>query len=162
MNLYELTKDWEGIYQMLDNPDIPEDAIMDSIEGIEGIMDIKIESMAKFVRIFDGDISIIDSEIERLKELRDSKKNRRSWLLKSIMDMMKATARPKIKTALFSFSIQKNGGKLPIIIKPGCDVPPEWLKPGDPDTTRIRKHLEEGHELDFATFGERSEHLNIR
>ena len=112
MNLYELTKDWEGIYQMLDNPDIPEDAIMDSIEGIEGIMDIKIESMAKFVRIFDGDISIIDSEIKRLKELRDSKKNRRSWLLKSIMDMMKATARPKIKTALFSFSIQKFKSRL--------------------------------------------------
>ena len=162
MNLYELTNDWENIYQMLDNPEIPEDAIMDSIEGIEGIMDIKIESMAKFVRIFDGDISIIDSEIERLKELRDSKKNRQSWLVKSIMDMMKATARPKIKTALFSFNIQKNGGKLPIIFNPGCNVPPEWLKPGEPDITRIRKHLEEGHELDFATFGERGEHLSIR
>lgn len=162
MNLYELTKDWENIYQMLDDPEIPEDAIMDSIEGIEAVMDIKVESMAQILKSIGGEVSVIDAEIERLKALKTNKESRCDWLKRSIMDMMKATGRPKIKTALFSFSIQKNGGKLPIIFNPGCNVPPEWLKPGDPDTTRIRKHLEEGHELDFATFGERGEHLNIR
>ena len=162
MNLYKLTQDWEGIYQMLDDPDIPEDAIMDSIEGIEAVMDIKVESMAQILKSIDGEVSVIDAEIERLKALKTSKVSRCDWLKRSIMDMMKATGRPKIKTALFSFGIQKNGGSLPVILAPGCDVPPEWLKPGDPDTTRIRKHLEAGHELGFATLGERGEHLRIR
>lgn len=162
MNLYQLTQDWESIYQMLDDPDIPEDAIMDSIEGIEGVMDLKIESMAQIMKSIGGEVSVIDAEIKRLQDLKASKEGRHNWLKQSIMDMMRATGRPKIKTTLFSFGIQKNGGSLPVILTPGCDVPPEWLKPGDPDTARIRKHLEAGHELGFATLGERGEHLRIR
>lgn len=162
MNLYELTNDWESVYQMLDDPDIPEDAIMDSLEGIEMIMEDKADSIAKILKAMDGDIGATDAEIKRLQARNASRKNRAAWLKKSLEDMMRTTGKTKFKTALFSFGIQKNGGKLPVEFVPGCNVPAEWLKPGEPDITRIRKHLEEGHELDFATFGERGEHLNIR
>jgi hypothetical protein len=76
--------------------------------------------------------------------------------------MMRATGKTKFKTALFSFGIQKNGGSLPVVFAPGIDVPREWLKPGDPDTVRIRKHLEAGHTLPFAVLGDRGESLRIR
>lgn len=162
MNLYDLTADWESVYQMLDDPDIPEDAIMDSLEGIEMIMEDKADSIAKILKAMDGDIGATDAEIKRLQARNASLKNRAAWLKKSLEDMMRTTGKTKFKTALFSFGIQKNGGKLPVEFVSGCNVPAEWLKPGDPDTTRIREHLEAGHELGFATLGECGEHLRIR
>ena len=76
--------------------------------------------------------------------------------------MMRSTGRLKFKTALFSFGIQKNGGKNPVVFAKDQPVPAEWLKPGDPDTEKIRKHLEAGNELPFAVIGERGESLRIR
>ena len=162
MNLYDLTADWESVYQMLDDPDIPEDAIMDSLEGIEMIMEDKADSIAKILKAMDGDIGATDAEIKRLQARNASRKNRAAWLKKSLEDMMRTTGKTKFKTALFSFGIQKNGGKLPVEFAPGCNVPAEWLKPGDPDTARIREHLEAGNSLDFATLGVRGESLRIR
>lgn len=162
MNLYDLTADWESVYQMLDDPDIPEDAIMDSLEGIEMIMEDKADSIAKILNAMDGDIGATDAEIKRLQARNASRKNRAAWLKKSLEDMMRTTGKTKFKTALFSFGIQKNGGKLPVEFVSGCNVPAEWLKPGDPDTTRIREHLEAGNILDFATLGVRGESLRIR
>lgn len=161
-NLYELTADWEQVFSLLEDPEIPEDAVWDSIEGIEAVMDIKAESMAKILKTMDGEIDMIDAEIKRLQERKDAKKNRRAWLKGALENMMRTTGRLKFKTALFSFGIQKNGGKVPLVFTPGYDIPPEWLKPGAPDTERIRKHLEAGIDLPFAKLGERGESLRIR
>ena len=162
MNLYELSADWESVYQMLDDPDIPEDAIMDSLEGIEMIMEDKADSIAKILKAMNGDIDATDAEIKRLQGRNTARKNRATWLKKSLEDMMRTTGKTKFKTALFSFGIQKNGGKPPVEFVPGRNVPAEWLKPGDPDTARIREHLEAGNTLDFATLGVRGESLRIR
>lgn len=162
MNLYELTEQWESVYQMLDDPDIPEDAIMDSIEGIEMIMEDKADAYAKIIKSMDGDIAATDAEIKRLQDRNNARKNRQKWFKKSLEDMMRATGKTMFKTTLFSFGIQKNGGSLPVVFTPGVDVPSDWLKPGDPDTARIRKHLEAGITLPFAVLGDRGESLRIR
>ena len=64
------------------------------------------------------------------------------------------------RSALFSFNIQKNGGAKPVDFLD--TVPADWLKPGDPDTKRIREYLEAGNELPFAVLGDLGESLRIR
>lgn len=81
--------------------------------------------------------------------------------------MMKATGKVKFKTDLFSFGIQKNGGKAPLIIQEGTstdDVAPQFVKFLDPvlDNEAIRKALDEGEELEWAHLGDRGESLRIR
>ena len=98
MNLYDLSRDWEGVYQMLDDPDIPEDAIMDSLEGIEAVMEDKADSIAKILKSMDGDIATTDAEIKRLQERNATRKNRQKWLKKSLEDMMRTTGKTKFKT----------------------------------------------------------------
>ena len=161
-NLYELTADWEQVFSMLEDPDIPEDAIWDSIEGIEAVMDVKAESMAKILKTMDGDVAKIDAEINRLQERKKSMKNRQNWFKSALENMMRTTGRLKFKTPLFSFHIQKNGGSAPVILDPSVQVPAEWLKPGDPDTKKIREYLESGGVLGFASLGSRGESLRIR
>ena len=160
--LYELGQEWERVYEMLLDPEIPEEAVFDTIESIEGVMDIKADSYAKIIKNMDGDVETIDTEIKRLQARKKAIENGQKRMKDALENMMRSTGRLKFKTALFSFGIQKNGGKLPLVFTKDQPVPAEWLKPGDPDTEKIRKHLEAGNHLDFATIGERGESLRIR
>lgn len=161
-SLYELTKEWENIFDMLLDPEIPEDAIFDTIEMIEADMDTKADGYAKAIRSMEGAASAIDAEIRRLQERKMSITNRKERLKQNLENMMRTTGRTKFKTALFSFNIQKNGGVLPIVFSECAEVPAEWLKPGDPDTSKIREYLQNGGTLPFASLGERGESLRIR
>lgn len=162
LSMYQMTEEWQNIFEMLCDPEVPEEAVLDTIEMIEADMDLKADSYAKIMRNMDGDISLIDAEIKRLQDRKASLKSRKGWLQTSLERMMRTTGRIKFKTALFSFNIQKNGGSVPVVFDPDSNVPAEWRKPGDPDTTKIRQFLEAGNSLPFATLGERGESLRIR
>lgn len=160
MTIYELNADWQRVFDMLLDPEIPEEAVFDTIEMIEAGMDEKADSYAKIIRSMEGDAAQIDTEIKRLQERKQSINRRRDWMKQSLFDMMKATGRTKFKTALFSFGIQRNGGKKPIDLTD--TVPAQWLKPGEPDMGKIREYLENGGALPFATLCEPGESLRIR
>lgn len=160
LSLYDMTEEWKSVFDMLLDPEIPEEAIFDTIEMIEADMDTKADSYAKIIKSMDGDTALIDEEIKRLQSRKSSILGRKKWLLNQLYETMKATGRTKFKTALFSYNIAKNGGVNPVELT--APVPAEWLKPGEPDTKKIREYLESGNELDFATLGERGESLRIR
>lgn len=160
LSLYEMSQEWENVFEMLLDPEIPEKAVYDTIEMIEADMDTKADRYAQIIKSMDGDAAQIDAEIKRLQERKASIQKRRDWMKQCLYDSMKATGRTKFKTALFSFNIQKNGGAKPVDLTDV--VPSEWLKPGDPDTKRIREYLEAGNELPFAVLGDRGESLRIR
>lgn len=161
-NLYAMTKEWEQVFDMLLDPEIPEEAIYDTIEMIEIDMDAKADNYAKIIKSMDGDMTKIDAEIKRLQERKASISGRKDWLKLQLENMMRTTGRTKFKTALFSFNIQKNGGLAPLILNPETPVPSEWLKPGEPDNGKIREYLQSGGSLPFASLGERGESLRIR
>ena len=77
---------------------------------------------------------------------------------------MKETGKTKFKTDLFSFGIQKNGGKVPMKIDDPEAVPEKYLIPQPPkvDMDAVRKELENGVTLTFAHLEERGESLRIR
>lgn len=160
MTLYEMNQSWQEVFDMLLDPEVPEEAVYDSIEGIEAGMDEKADSYAKIIFSMEADTGEIDQEIKRLQERKRVLLKRRDWLKQMLFGVMKDTGREKFKTALFSFAIQKNGGARPVDVI--SDVPKEWLKPGDPDTKRIREWLEAGNTLPFAVLGSRGESLRIR
>lgn len=160
LTLYEMSKEWENVFEMLLDPEIPEDAVFDTIEMIEADMDAKAESYGKIIKSMDADAAKIDAEIKRLQERKTAIANRGKALKQRLYEAMKATGREKIKTPLFSFNIRKNGGAQPVDLTDV--VPSEWLKPGEPDTKRIREYLEAGNELPFATLADRGESLVIR
>lgn len=160
MTLYEMNQSWQEVFDMLLDTDVPEEAIFDTIEGIEASMDEKADSYAKILKSMEGDTAQIDAEIKRLQERKQAINRRHDWMKQSLFDMMKATGRTKFKTALFSFGIQRNGGKNPIGLT--GTVPAQWLKPGDPDMGKIREYLENGGQLPFAVIGEPGESLRIR
>lgn len=160
LSLYDMNQEWQNVFEMLLDPDIPEDAVYDTLEMIEADMDSKADGYAKIIKSMEGDAAQIDEEIKRLQNRKASISKRKEWMKSKLYDSMKATGRTKFKTALFSYSIQKNGGAEPVDLM-GV-VPDEWLKPGEPDTKRIREWLKAGNELPFAVLGDRGDSLRIR
>lgn len=73
---------------------------------------------------------------------------------------MKQTGKTKFTTDLFTFRIQKNGGKRALTID--GEVPKEYTKTiVENDTDKIRQALESGKELSFAHLEPQSESLRI-
>ena len=59
LSLYQMSQEWEQVFEMLCDPDVPEDAIFDTIAMIEADMDTKAESYAKLIQCMDGAASPI-------------------------------------------------------------------------------------------------------
>lgn len=160
MNLYELT----AVYQRLQDQ-------IEAGEDYEGILAVigdeietKADGYARVIRNMESQATAFKEEEKRIAENRRRLETSIERLKQNLFDSMKATGKEKFKTDLFTFSIQKNGGAIPVIV----DVPTEKL-PDDlvqitekPDLKAIAKYIEETGDLTYAHFGERGESLRIK
>lgn len=60
--LYQLTDDYLTLLELAEDPDIDEQALKDTMEGIEGALEIKAEGYAKIIRMLEGDAAACDAE----------------------------------------------------------------------------------------------------
>lgn len=166
MNLFELTEDYLKLLQLAEDPETDPEALADTMEGIQGALEDKLDAYAYVVSQLDGDIATADAEIKRLQEFKKGLVNNRDNVKKNMYSSMIALDVRKIKTAKHVFVIAKNGGKLPVVIydevKPE-DVPDEYrVAKFDFDKDAIRAALENGDFIPFAELGERGESLRIK
>ena len=160
MNLYELT----AVYQRLQDQ-------IEAGEDYEGILAVigdeieaKADGYARVIRNMEAEAKALKDEEKRLAEKRKLREAAVDRLKQNLFESMKATGKEKFKTDLFTFSIQKNGGALPVIV----DVDTEYL-PDDlvqitekPDLKAIATYIEQTGDLTYAHFGERGESLRIK
>lgn len=160
--LYELTGEYLQLLEMLtEEENLEEQAVKDTLEGIEGEFEIKAENYAKIIKELLAEADKFKKEKERLEARQNTYENRAKYLKEALFKTMQITGKTKFKTDLFSFGIQKNGGLRPLEIIPDMDIPEEYLKK-EPDGKLIREALEKGMELPFACLKERGQHLVIR
>ena len=63
LSLYEMSQEWENVFEMLLDPEIPEEAVFDTIEMIEADMDIKADGYAKIIKSMDGDAATTSKSV---------------------------------------------------------------------------------------------------
>jgi hypothetical protein len=164
-SIYDITGRALELCEMANDGELEEEVFIDTLESIEGEFDDKVECYCKALKNIEGDIEAVDAEIKRLqakkKAMENNVKRMKSVMYKSMKILGKTTAGGNILRA----SIQKNGGKLPLIL---ADIKPELL-PAEfriteyrADGDAIREALDAGRELDFAKYGERGESLRIK
>lgn len=159
MNLYDLTTAYMRVQELIEQGEDYEGIL----ETIEDELEIKADGYARIIRNMEAEVKALKDEEKRLADKRKQRETAIDHLKQNLFNSMKLTGKTKFKTDLFSFSIQKNGGTLPVIM----DVPTERL-PDDlviieekPNLKAIAKLLEEG-EVPYAHFGERGESLRIK
>lgn len=155
--LYELTGEYLNLFEMIDQGDYDDEMLMDTLEGIDGEIEVKAENYAKVIQEISGQIDTLAGEINRLQGKKTTLDNAVKRIKGSLQGAMELTGKTKFKTDLFSFGIQNNPPSLKI--DDAAAIPPEYLIPQDPkvDSSAIKKllkttdvpwaHLEQGRSL---------------
>ena len=159
--IYELTADYLEVLEMANNPDIPADAIADTLEAVSGEIEMKAENTAKILTELKASAENLKAEEKRLKSKRESIENNITAIKERLYTAMKVTGKTKFKTPLFSFSIGKNPKSL--VVDFPERVPAEYLIPQQPkvDNAKLKEDLNNGKVYDFAHL-EQSESIRIK
>lgn len=162
--LFELTDDLLKLYDMASDPEIDETTLKDTIEAVDGEIEVKADGYAKVIRQIEGDIASIKAEIGRLTFRKKVMENSRDRIKKALEEAMKATGKTKFETDLFSFRIQKNPPSLKLADDLDINkVPPEYIVWPEPtiDNAKVKDVLKAGKELEWAHL-EATEGLRIK
>ena len=162
-SLYEVTGNILALQEMLESPLDDEDILKDTLEAVQGEYEAKIESYCKVIRNIEADIEAIKTETKRLSEKKKVLENNIDRLKKAMFDSMKATNTNKVKGQIFTVAIQRNGGKLPVIVDvETSELPDELVKVVEsPDLEAIAKLIDSGN-TQYGHYGERGESLRIK
>lgn len=163
-SMYELTADYKTVLDMAMNPEIDPQAITDTLESIAAEIEVKAENTAIILKEIEAEAAKLKAEEQRLNARRKQFETNAVNIKQRLFDAMKTTGKEKFKTTLFSFSIAKNGGKIPVIVDVDCSELPDDLVTitEKPNLDAIAAYLEKHPESKFGHFGERGEHLNIK
>ena len=164
MRLYELTEQWDTVFNMMEDGETEEQVVFDTLEAIEGEIEDKADNYAKIIRNLQASVDALKAEEDRLYQRRKSAENHIQRLKDTLQANLEFIGKTKFKTDLFSFSVSKNGGKQPIFITDNLDeIPGKYLIPQPPrvNNEAVRELLKD-KEVDWARFEPYGRHLNIR
>lgn len=162
--LYELTTDYLNLLELAEDPDLDEQAFADTLEGIEGEIEIKAENYGKVIRTLEGDAAACDAEAKRLKTKKQVIDNNIKRMKQALQMAMEATGKRKFKTPLFSFNIQKNPAAVVVDEQYIENIPERFLIRKDPEINRkaIKEAINNGEDLDGIAHLEVTSSLRIR
>lgn len=167
MIIHEIAEKFKELLDIAETEELPEDALKDTFESLNLEFEDKAENTAIVIKELEATVSKLKKEVERLNKHISSIENNIKRLKLGLETAMRTAGKTEFKTFLFSFNIQKNGGKLPVIVDSDVEDLPEELVTisKKPNLVAIEKRLKEEPNTDiclYAHFGERGESLRIR
>lgn len=164
--LYNITNDFLTVYNMINDEEIDEQVILDTLESIQGSFEDKADGFAKMIKSLENRTNGISEEIKRLQSKKNTTENKIKWLKSQLEFAMRTTGNMKFSTNLFSYNIQKNGGRALTLTTSIEDVPERFRvkQPDKIDNKAVREYLAEiGHDYcEFARLEAQTESLRIR
>lgn len=167
--LYEIGERLQAIFDRIDEMGGELDAELDAyLAAAEQDEREKIEAYLALYAEIRARREWREEEIARIRQLADADEATEKRLKDRLLAHFKARGIKKFDGLRFVASVCKNGGKTPIECAAWVKDEPERLPAAyqrirvEADVDRMRTDLEAGKTLEFATLGERGEHLRIR
>jgi predicted nuclease with TOPRIM domain len=156
--LYDLTSDFLQVQQLIEEG---HENLEDTLESINIAVEDKLENIAKLIKNIEADVNSFKTEEKRLAERRKSLENRITNLKQYAESNLRAIGERKVKTGLFTFSIQKNAPSVSIL--DDKLIPKNFYVPVEPklDKTAIKDVLKSGEIVPGVEL-KQSESLRIR
>lgn len=163
MTLYELTEEYREALQSLTEMDLDEQTVSDTLEGLQGAIEVKAQNVAMFIRNLEVGAEAIKEAESRMAARRKAIENRVQRIKQYLLMNMRACGISKIESPYLSVSIRKN--PVSVVIDNSDAIPPEYMRqpeppPPSPDKKAIAEAIKSGKEIPGA-HTEQSERVHI-
>lgn len=153
-NIYKISNDIQLILETIENEETPvsDDVIADTIEGLEGELEYKVNDWCRAIRNIKYEIDNITAEGRRLNDIKKAKEKEVERMKAVLHNILTKLGYEKYRTSeysLYGFKTDK------LDIAPIKYIPDEFKKERinyEPDKEKIKSALAEGKELSFAKF----------
>jgi restriction endonuclease S subunit len=164
-SLFEISKDYLAALDAATDPDsdINPEMFKDTLDGIQEEGSVKSINIAKIIVQIDAEADAIQAAENNMRRRRQALEKKAVWLRDYLLENMQKADLKEAKSPEIAVKLVKNGGKLPLKYEP--EFVPDTFKrirmTEEVDTDAIRKILEAGEVLSWASLGERGYHLKI-
>lgn len=114
MNLFELTENYVKFFTMLEEADEITEELEEMANNLNIAIEEKSDNYVKMIKNLDADVEAFKNQEKIFNKKRKTAENKIAWLKKNLQSSMEQTGRKKVKTELFTISIQKNTPALDI------------------------------------------------
>ncbi len=166
MRLYEIEERYEDFLNLIEEEEIPEEVIKDTLEAIEGEFTEKIDNIACLVKNLEAQIVAIEVEVKKLSKRKKSKGDNIKRLKRYVYDNMNYLGKKRIETPRNVISVRKNPMK--IFLEDGFidwakENADDLLKYNEPTVNKsaIKEAINDGREIRFAQLRQ-EERVDIR
>lgn len=108
MKLYEVTNDYLALMQAVEDGDIPEEAIADTLEAIKGEIEVKADNIACLLKNIEADVLAIKAEEKRLAERRRAKERSHERIKAYLSETLQKLGINKVETARNNIAFRKS------------------------------------------------------
>lgn len=162
--LYEIANQFKSLELLADTEDLPADLIRDTLEGLQGDMQLKATSVAKFILGIEVEADAIFAAAEAIRQRGERRKKRAESIRAYVLFQFQQAGVTKVECPEFTMSVRKNPEAVQIMDPER--VPAEFMvtpdpPPPRPDKTALKVALKAGREVEGCWLTQ-SERLEIR
>ena len=156
MTLFDLNNEYKAFLEGVESGEILEDAIADTLEAMEGEINIKIDNIASIIKQYKAEGAAILAEITSLKERAAAKERKIEQMKRYLVDALTAIGWDKFESPKNAITFRKSK-KVTIsdeaaFIEWACSNNPELLKfaAPAPSNSAIGERLKAGDTIPFT------------
>ena len=160
---YEMTSQMIGLQKLIEDGEMDEQTLQDTLEGLEGEIQVKAEGLLAYVANMGADVDAIDAAIARLRDRRTAITNKQDALREYLRFNMEQSGIDKITCPLFTITLRKAPDV--VVIESEDLIPEEYIKTvitKAPMKVDILKALKGGEHVPGARLGEGKRGLLIK
>jgi hypothetical protein len=150
--LYEIVGQYRQLMDRLDELDLDEQTIKDTLEAESGDLEEKLKACVLRILMLDSEAKAIKAEIERMELRHKNTEKRAEWLRGYVLSAMRATNFALVKDARFEAKVAKKSEV--VVIADGTKLPRKYQRvippvplSREPDKNAIKDALRNGEHI---------------
>ena len=148
MTLYEIANEYQRFLYEVERGNIPEEAIADTLESIEGELTVKVDNIACLIKNTNAEIKALADEERALRERRQTKVNMVDRLKKYLVNALNDADIKKVEGTRAVVSLRNSKS---VEIDEGAELADEYLRiKTEPKRTAIKNALQSGIKIEGA------------
>ncbi len=162
-SLYALVEQFRAL-EHLDIEEIDEQTLADTLERLQGEIQVKATNCALFARNIETFADTVDAAAEQMAERAKKLRRKADGVRAYLLSQLRGAGITKIQAPEFTISVRKNPAA--VMVKPDAVIPEEYYVTPEPPPPRLDKKklaadLKEGVIIDGCWL-EQGERLDIR